>query len=219
LNRLIRVFLAGLLALLPLFITIAVATWLVSMATSYVGPNSSFGRLLISLGLSVNAASAAPYALGLAIVLAVIFLLGLVVETRIGPWFEALIARIVGRIPGVSNVYDLTKRFVSIVDTKGGDSLKSMSPVWCLFGGEPGAAVLALMPSSTPVLIGSDEYLGVLIPTAPVPIGGCLIYVPSQWVKPAEGGVEHLMSVYVSMGVTPPRSTLTRSTDPSASRT
>jgi uncharacterized membrane protein len=28
--------------------------------------------------------------------------------------------------------------------------------------------------------------------------------VPSDWIKAAEGGVEHLMNVYVSMGVTPP---------------
>jgi hypothetical protein len=29
---------------------------------------------------------------------------------------------------------------------------------------------------------------------------------PSDWVKPAEGGVERLLNVYVSMGVTPPLS-------------
>ena len=34
--------------------------------------------------------------------------------------------------------------------------------------------------------------------------GGALIYVPADWIKPAEGGVERLMNVYVSMGVTPP---------------
>jgi uncharacterized membrane protein len=45
-----------------------------------------------------------------------------------------------------------------------------------------------------------------LVPSAPVPFGGALIYVPSEWVKPAEGGVERLMNVYVSMGVTPPQS-------------
>ena len=28
----------------------------------------------------------------------------------------------------------------------------------------------------------------------------------SDWVKPAEGGVERLLNVYVSMGVTPPMS-------------
>jgi uncharacterized membrane protein len=79
-----------------------------------------------------------------------------------------------------------------------------MSPVWCFFGGKGGAAVLGLMPSPEPVLIGEHSYLAVLVPSAPVPFGGALIYVPSDWVKPAEGGVERLMNVYVSMGVTPP---------------
>ena len=52
------------------------------------------------------------------------------------------------RIPIVSNVYDLSKRFVSH-GRSGGDQgdLKSMRPVWCFFGGEGGAAVLGLMPS------------------------------------------------------------------------
>ena len=40
--------------------------------------------------------------------------------------------------------------------------------------------------------------------TAPVPFGGALVYVPAEWVKSAEGGVERLMNVYVSMGVTRP---------------
>jgi uncharacterized membrane protein len=55
-------------------------------------------------------------------------------------------------------------------------------------------------------VIGEHSYLGLLVPSAPVPFGGALIYVPSEWVKPAEGGVERLMNVYVSMGVTQPLS-------------
>lgn len=65
--------------------------------------------------------------------------------------------------------------------------------------------MLALLPSSQPVQIGDVKYLGVLLPSAPVPVGGALLYVPEDWVKPAEGGVDNLMSVYVSMGVTPPK--------------
>ncbi len=93
---------------------------------------------------------------------------------------------------------------MSIVDTKNGDSLKSMSPAWCFFGGRPGAAVLALLPSKTPVRLGDEDYLAVLIPSAPVPFGGALVYVPAAWIEPAEGGIDELMSVYVSMGITPP---------------
>jgi uncharacterized membrane protein len=60
------------------------------------------------------------------------------------------------------------------------------------------------MPSPEPVMIGERKYIAVLVPSAPVPFGGALIYVPAEWIKPAEGGVERLMNVYVSMGVTPP---------------
>ena len=66
------------------------------------------------------------------------------------------------------------------------------------------------MPSPQPVAIGEHRYLGLLVPSAPVPFGGALIYVPSDWVKPADGGVERLLNVYVSMGVTPPLSRPTR---------
>jgi uncharacterized membrane protein len=195
------------MAALPLFITLAVTAWLVGFVVDYAGPQSRFGRFLISLGLGFNASSVPPYLLGLAVVVAGIYVLGLLVESRLGGWVSTLVDRMVRPIPGVSSVYDLSKRVTSIVDFKGDDSLASMSAVWCFFGGAPGAAVLALLPSSKPVLIGKDEYLGILVPSAPVPVGGALIYVPTAWIKPAEGGVERVMSVYVSMGVTPPLNT------------
>jgi uncharacterized membrane protein len=133
--------------------------------------------------------------------------LGLLVESGLRNFFSTSVDWLMMRIPLVSNVYDLSKRFVSLVDRTGGeDSLKTMQPVWCFFGGEGGAAVLGLMPSPQPVVIGEHSYLGLLVPSAPVPFGGALIYVPSEWVKPAEGGVERLMNVYVSMGVTQPLS-------------
>jgi uncharacterized membrane protein len=47
-------------------------------------------------------------------------------------------------------------------------------------------------------------YQAILVPSAPVPVGGGLIYVPVDWIKPADIGVEGLMSVYVSMGVVLP---------------
>ena len=38
--------------------------------------------------------------------------------------------------------------------------------------------MLGLMPSPEPVTIGEHRYLGLLVPSAPVPFGGALIYVP-----------------------------------------
>src|SRR6266436_7179201 len=68
-----------------------------------------------------------------------------------------------------------------------------------------GAAVLGLLPMPKPITIGDQQYHVVLVPPAPVPVGGCLVYVPVEWVTPADFGVEALMSIYVSMGVTTPQ--------------
>jgi uncharacterized membrane protein len=206
-GRLVRVFVAGLLVLLPILVTVIVMAWVARLLHAYAGPDSLVGRLIVLLGLNLVSSTTAAYLLGFLIILGCIFLLGLVVETRLWPWLQNALDALMMRIPLISNVYDLSKRFVAIVDRGSDkDSLKSMRPVWCFFGGEGGAAVLGLMPSPDPVLIGEQRYVGLLIPSAPVPFGGALIYVPSDWVRPAEGGVERLMNVYVSMGVTPPLS-------------
>jgi uncharacterized membrane protein len=208
LGRILRTFLAGVLALLPIAVTVFVTAWVASLVASYAGPGSLVGRLITrlgnSLGLDISPSSAAAYLLGLAIILGAIFMLGLLVESGLRTFILNSLDWLMRRIPLISNIYDLSKRFVSLVDRGDQGDLKSMRPVWCFFGGEGGAAVLGLMPSPEPVVIGEHSYLGLLVPSAPVPFGGALIYVPSAWVKPAEGGVERLMNVYVSMGVTPP---------------
>jgi uncharacterized membrane protein len=203
-GRIIRIFLSGVLALLPIMVTVMVTAWVASLVASYAGPGSFLGNLITSLGLNVYGSSTIAYFIGLGIILAVIFVLGLLVESGLRSWISNSFDWLMMRIPLVSSVYDLSKRFVAIVDRGDEDSLKSMSPVWCFFGGEGSAAVLALMPSHEPVEIGEHRYIPVLVPSAPVPFGGALIYVPEDWIRPAEGGVERLMNVYVSMGVTPP---------------
>ena len=203
-SRILRVFVAGLVAALPLAVTIFVVGWMLAGINEYAGPSSAFGRYLISLGLGVG--TLASYLIGLALIVGAVYLLGLVIESRLGAWARRLVERVIGRMPIVSSIYDLSSRVVSVIGATDGDTnLTDMKPVWCYFGGKPGAAVLALMPTPRPTVLGEINYLGILIPTAPVPFGGALIYVPETWVEPAVGHVDDLISVYVSMGLTPPR--------------
>jgi uncharacterized membrane protein len=204
LGRIARIFLAGLLVLLPIVLTLIVTAWVAQLLHGFAGPDSVFGRLIVLLGLNLVSSRTAAYLLGFLIMLGCIFLLGLTVESRLRPWVQGGLDWLMMRIPLVSNVYDLSKRFISLVDRGDQDSLQSMRPVWCFFGGEGGAAVLGLMPTPDPLMLGEHNYVAVLVPSAPVPFGGALIYVPLDWIKPAEGGVERLMNVYVSMGVTSP---------------
>jgi uncharacterized membrane protein len=169
LGRIARIFLAGLLVLLPILVTVIVTVWVAQLLQSYAGPNSLIGRVIVLLGLNLVSSDTGAYFLGFLIILGCIFLLGLVVETRLWPLVQTGLDSLISRVPLVSNVYDLSKRFVAIVDRGGNkDSLQSMRPVWCFFGGEGGAAVLGLMPSPEPVQIGEHSYVGLLVPSAPV---------------------------------------------------
>jgi uncharacterized membrane protein len=199
-----RTFLAGFLVLLPLAVTLTVIVWVGTFIYAYVGPESTIGRILISIGFGLSGSPFAAYALGAVIVVGLIYLLGLGVESRLENRVRHLIDGLMQRIPFVGNLYDVTKRFVAIMDRRDQDGLKSMSPVWCFFGGDGGAGVLGLLPMPKPIMIRGEPYHVVLVPSAPVPVGGCLVYVPAAWVKPADIGVETLMSIYVSMGVTSP---------------
>jgi uncharacterized membrane protein len=203
-QRLARTFLTGIMAALPLALTIFVLAWLVSFLNLYVGPSSRFGTFLISLGFGEATNTAVSYLIGIAVILVAIYVLGLIVESRLGAWLAGLLDQLVRKIPVVSYLYDIANRITSMLDGRTGQGVQDMKPVWCFFGGKPGAAVLALLPTSTPVELVGEKYLAVLVPSAPVPFGGALIYVPEAWIEPANERVDDLVSVYVSMGLQVP---------------
>ena len=112
-GRIARIFLAGLLVLLPILVTLTVTVWLAQLLKAYAGPNSLIGRLIVLLGLNLVSSEVGAYFLGFLIILGCIFLLGLVVETKLWPLVQTGLDTLISRIPLVSNVYDLSKRFVA----------------------------------------------------------------------------------------------------------
>jgi uncharacterized membrane protein len=198
----LRIFVTGLLAALPLAATILIFVWGARLLYGWVGPGSLVGHMLVSIGLGVTGSELAGYLIGVLIVLLLIFLLGLIVQTRLRGLLGHAVDALMHRIPLVRSVYDIIRKFVALIAQRDEDGMRSMSPVWLHFGGPGGAAVLGLLSTPEPVLLGGKPYLAVIVPTAPVPIGGGLLYVPQEWVTLAEIGVEGLTSIYVSMGVT-----------------
>jgi uncharacterized membrane protein len=210
LRTLLRIFVTGALAALPLAATVLIFAWAAGILIKWLGPDSVVGRLLISIGLGVGASEVVGYAIGVAIVAAAIFGLGVLTEAGLQRGFASAVNGLLVRIPVVGTVYDVLKRLVALIRTHDGkgDGLKSMSVVWCHFGGpqaEGNSAALALLSSDVPVLVDGRPCLAVLIPTAPVPVGGGLIYVPEHWVTRADVGIEAVTSIYVSMGLTSPQ--------------
>lgn len=202
----LRTLLTGLLAMLPLAATLILIGWALSLLSTWLGPQSVFGQLLVRLGLGGTGSELLGYALGLLLLLACIYLLGLLTEAGLERGLSRGVDSLVQRIPVVRTVYDVIQKLVALFSQSQAPGLKSMSPVWLHFGGrtegQPGTAVLGLLSTPEPVLLGGQPYLGVLVPTAPVPVGGGLLFVPAAWVETAELGVEAVTSIYVSMGVT-----------------
>jgi len=180
--------------------------WAVSLLWRWLGPGSAVGSVLSGIGLGMSGSEFVGYLLGLGIVAVAILLLGVFIERAIGRSVARLVDRLLRRIPLVRTVWDLAQRMVGLLqqNPQGGPEggARSLTPVWCHFGGPGGAAALALLSSSEPVEVGGRPCLAVLVPTAPVPIGGGLLFVPQEWVSPADVGAEALTSIYVSMGVT-----------------
>jgi uncharacterized membrane protein len=202
-SRLARTFIAGLLVILPIVLTIALVVWVANIVITFVGPHSVVGTMLITLGFGFSASTWVAYLAGVLIVSFCIYVLGLIVQSRLEHSVHNIIGNVMQRIPLIGYIYDMAKRLIAIVERKDDGTFSGMRPVWCFFGGEGGAAVLALLPSPEPVMLNGEPYHVVLVPSAPVPVGGALVYVPVKWVKAADIGIEGLMSIYVAMGVSP----------------
>ena len=203
-RRILRPFITGLLAIFPLVLTLGIVAWLAGFVKGFLGPDSLFGRLLGSIGLNFVTGEYTAYFLGLAVSLALIYFLGVLVQAGMKNRWNAFVDSVMDRLPFINTIYAASKQLIGMFGKKDASELKAMTPVICSFGGEGGTAVLALMPSPETIRIQGHDYYAVLIPTAPVPFGGALLYVPVGWVQPADFAVDGLLNVYMSMGVTSP---------------
>lgn len=204
-SKLVGMFVAGILAAFPLIATALLIAFVVNIIISWLGPSSPLGSLMSKLGLGVAGSEWVGYVIGLVVVVVALLALGLLVEKGLQKGFAAVINGLVRKIPIVRTVYDTINKFVDLVANRDDAQLKSMRPIWVHFGGPGGVSALALLSSPEPVMVKDSPCYAVIVPTAPVPIGGGLLYVPIDWVSPADIGMEGLTSIYVSMGLTSPQ--------------
>lgn len=204
-ERLTQTFLTGVVGILPLALTLAVLIWLVKTLHDLAGPASLCGKVLTSAGMSVVACDVTAYVIGLICALLLVFGIGIIIENGAGQRWRRTCDSVLHRIPVLGTVYDASKQMTSMFDRKQ-DSRQSMTPVLCYLGDDRNAAIPALMPTSELVRLGDIDYHMVIIPTAPVPFGGALLCVKASWIEPVACGFEELVGVYMSMGVTAPRS-------------
>lgn len=203
-RRLNSYFLTGLFAILPLALTIAILGWVAGIVNGYIGPRTTLGQLLQSLGYKFSPGSnlTLAYGMGIFLVLAAIFLLGLVLESGARKMLERLADKTLHQLPLVRSIYRTTEQLVNLVPNREDDRLKGMQVVFYRFGPDQGGTgVLALSPSPENFRVDGQDYRIVIIPTAPVPFGGAMLFVPAHSVIPMNMSLDTFVGSYMSMGV------------------
>lgn len=203
--HLLRLLATGALAALPVAVTLVIFAWLASVLISWVGPDSLIGSLLVAIGLGSKFLG---YLIGIGLLLAALALLGALVEAGLERGLARLVNGVMRRIPLVRQVYDMVQKLVALLGQRDPNAARAMQAVWVRFGGAEGgeaALVLALQTAAEVLEVEGRRCVAILVPTAPVPIGGGLLFVPEAWVTRADLSVEAVTSLYVSMGVTAPQ--------------
>lgn len=191
-------FVTGLVFLAPVLLTLLLLQWLAGYVIAAMGPSTFVGGLLASGGMFVTADPVLAFLIGLGIAALLVWALGLVVQTRARASLERRLDRLIGQLPVVGGFYRSLAQLVRLVGGSGGD-MAGMAVVSVRFGAE--TEVLGLLASPEVFDTGGGPRLLVLLPTAPVPVGGGLIFVePARVQRVPELGVDDLAKFYVSMG-------------------
>jgi uncharacterized membrane protein len=201
-KHLVRYFFAGVFAILPLVVTVAIVGWVSSYLALGIGPETYVGQTLQMIGVTILPNSTSSYVAGWTVVLVVVLTLGMIVELGAKSFFTRWLEQMFGKVPLVGSIYRTSKQVVEMLDTNNKETIKGMSAVYCYFGTLEGPTILAFLVSPKKFLLNDREYQIVMIPTAPVPFGGAMMLIPAHLVVPANLTVDGLMSIYLSMGVT-----------------
>ena len=124
-------------------------------------------------------------------------------QTRARDGVEKWLDGLIGRIPVLGGLYRPVAQMVRMVGRAPSGQPQGMSAVAVRFGAD--VEVLALLASPKLFDLGEGPRRLVLIPTAPVPVGGALLFVAAEAVRGVPGlGADDLAKLYVSMGTIAP---------------
>lgn len=194
-----RTFLAGLLILLPLFVTYILIAFLFDLFAGVGAP--AVRALLRALGAD-NHAWLRPLVpmVNLVLSLAAIFLLGLVGTNIIGRRVLRIFEGLLMRLPLVKTIYSATKQVVETLQGPG----RSFQRVVLIQYPRRGLWMIGFVAAErrdTMNLVTSGKVLSVFIPTTPNPTSGFLVIVSPDEVIDLDYSVEEAFKFVVSMGI------------------
>ena len=209
LKRVAGPFLTGLVFLAPVLLTIVILQWLAGYVVAALGPGTLIGGALARGGMLLTSTPELAFITGLGLAALIVWGLGLLVQTQWRARLEGGLDGLLGRLPVLGGFYRPLAQIIRMIGGAPGGELKGMSVVALSFG--PDTQVLGLLATPQIFDLGQGPRHLVVCPTAPVPVGGAMLFVEVARVQPVAGiGVDDLAKFYVSMGTVAPPGLLPR---------
>lgn len=190
-NRFTSILLKGLAAVLPLFVTIYVLYWLAVSSEAF-------------FGAAIKYVISDEYywpGMGSVVALALIMLIGVLINNRVGQFFVRQLHYIITHVPIANTIFNAVQDMMQfLASSRDRDDMDQVVELAL----ENGMRVIGFVTQENPRIPldnESDELIGVYIPMSYM-IGGFTVYVPRDQVKPVDISVEKAMRLTLTAGMT-----------------
>jgi len=192
-----RYFLAGLVSLLPLGVTLFVIYFLVNT----LGP--IFGSFIHLLPAMRHLPQAAYSAIGFILLVILVLVIGRLATGFAGTWLLTRTSDFFGRLPLLRTVYGTARQLTDAVLV----DRKSLKKVIALEYPRRGMYSIGFLMSETPVtFVGGKKCVFVFLPVTPTPTSGQVHLVPVEEILETSLGVDEALKIFVSGGALMPES-------------
>ena len=195
----------GLLVWMPLAVTIAVLSWLLSALDGVFGSVLLAAQAVLpdSLGASIERLRHVP-GLGVLVLIGVLLLTGMFATNIVGQWWLRQGNRLLSKIPIVKSIYNSVKQVSDTLFSSNGNAFREAVLVQYPRAGAWTIAFVTGKPGGEVAHYLGAEHISVYVPTTPNPTSGFFLMVPRTDVQRLAMSVDEALKYVISMGVVGP---------------
>ena len=198
LTRFRNYLISGLLFWIPLILTIIVIKFFLEFVDGLI-PQEYLPEALFNLETSIPGS-------GIILLFLIILITGILVTNILGRRLVALWERLLNRIPGFRNIYNILKK---VSDTVLNTSSQSFKKAFLIQYPSKGIWVIAFQSGNyrgeAESIIG-EEIINLFVPTTPNPTSGFFVLIPKKDAFELDISVEDAFKLVISAGVVTPDS-------------
>ena len=197
-KRLRNYFISGLLFWIPLSLSVIVIKFFLELIDSFI-PQKYLPESIFNLDTTIPGS-------GIILVLLVILITGVMVTNILGRKVVALWERVLNKIPGFRNIYNVLKK---VSDTVFNTSTESFRKAFLIQYPSKGIWVIAFQSGDykgeAKSIIG-EEIMNLFVPTTPNPTSGFFVLIAKKDAFELDMSVEAAFKLVISAGVVTPNS-------------